>query len=300
MDHSIKQMKIFIEVARLKSFTKAAERLGMPKGAVSSGVSKLETSLQTRLLHRTTRSVQLTQDGSFFLEKCNSIILDLEEAEAMFKNDERKLKGKLKVDVPSRIARKVIIPNLEKFNRVYPFIEVELGSTDRKVDLIQEGIDCVIRVGSLSDSSLIVRKIGDLEIINCASPEYLKVNGKVSKVEDLKNHKLVGYFSSVGREHAPKFSFINRNEELDLKMDSIISVNNAESYIAAALSNLGIIQVPRYDVKDLIDNNLLVQVLPECKLKPMQISFLYPHRRHLSQRVKVFMDWSNSLLDELL
>lgn len=297
MDHTLKQMRMFVKVAEMGSFTKASLALNQPKAALSLGIAKLEAHLGTRLLHRTTRAVQLTQDGMFFLERCQLLLSEMEEVETMFHQDKNQIKGFLKVDVPSRIARLILIPELPKFYKQYPDLRLELCSTDRAVDLIQEGIDCVIRVGNLSDSSMIVRSIGQLEIINCASATYLKRYGQPKKLSDLKKHLLINY--SFGQhEQSALFEYSSKSQTHTLKMKSLITVNNVESYIATAMQGLGIIQVPSYDVREELKKGSLIQVLPEYKSLPMQISFLYPHKKHLSHRLKAFMDWAQESFEK--
>ncbi len=166
-------MRVFLRVAETGSFTKAADLLDMPRATVSAAVQQLEAQLGSRLLHRTTRQVQLTHDGSVVLERCRHLLEDMEELESLF-HDGSRASGRLKVDVPSRVARLLIAPALPEFFRQHPDIELELGSSDRSVDLVQEGVDCVLRVGQLGNSSLVARRLGEMQLINCASPAYLE------------------------------------------------------------------------------------------------------------------------------
>lgn len=294
MNSLIRPMQIFIKVAELESFTKAAHAQKIPKAAVSLGINKLEEHLGTRLINRTTRSLSLTQDGIAFLERCQTLLADFEEVEQMFRKDKDQIKGRLKVDVPSRIARLLLIPHLPEFFKQYPDINIDLGSADRFVDLAQEGVDCVIRVGDLRESSLIVRPIGHLSVSNCANPAYVKRYGVPKKLDDLSKHYLIDYYSTSPETHA-RFEYEINGEVNTLPMKSLLRVNNTETYIAGALAGLGIIQVPTYDVQSYLQDEALIEVMENFTASALPISFLYPHRKHLSQKVKAFMDWAEAI-----
>lgn len=292
-------MQIFIRVAELNSFTKAAESLGIPKASVSSYVQQLESVVGTRLLHRTTRSVQLTQDGMAFYDRSKDLLAEVEDTESMFLENSEGLSGRLRVDLPVRIAQNFIIPRLPEFLAKYPKIEIELSSTDRRVDLIQEGFDCVLRIGTMSDSGLIARSVGELKVINCASPAYLKKYGHPKNLNDLSNHLLVHYASTLGSKPFG-FEYFEEGKYKTMKMKGIITVNNTEAYQAACVAGLGIIQAPEVGLKEAMKKGELIEILPKIKSEPMQVSLVYPHRRNLSRRVKVFMDWVDSLMQEYI
>lgn len=292
-------MQIFVRVAELNSFTKAAESLGLPKASASSYVQQLEALVGTRLLHRTTRSVQLTQDGLAFYERCKDLLVDVEDTESMFLENSAGLSGRIRIDLPVRLAQNVVIPNLWKFSKKYPKIEIELSSTDRRVDLIQEGFDCVVRIGSLSDSGLIVRSLGQMSVVNCVSPTYIKKYGKPRGLEDLSQHLLIHYAPTLGGKPYG-FEYLEDGKYKTVKMKGIITVNSTESYQAACLSGFGIIQAPEIGVRDDIKNGRLVEVLQKLKSEPMPVSLVYPHRRNLSRRSKAFMDWIDELLKAYL
>jgi DNA-binding transcriptional LysR family regulator len=288
-------MQVFLRVAELNSFTRAAESLGMPKASASSYVQQLETLVGTRLLHRTTRNVQLTQDGMVFYERCKDLLVEVEDAESMFLGDSSGLSGRIRVDLPVRLAQNLVIPALPKFIEKYPKIEIELSSTDRRVDLIQEGFDCVVRVGSMADSGLMVRSLGEMKIVNCVSPAYIKKYGRPKNLEDLTKHLLIHYTPTLGGKPFG-FEYFEGGKYKTIKMKGVITVNSTESYQAACLSGFGIIQAPEIGVRDDLKSGALIEVLPKLKAEPMPVSLIYPHRRNLSRRAKAFMDWVDQII----
>lgn len=292
-------MQVFVRVAELNSFTKAAESLGLPKASASSYVQQLESLIGTRLLHRTTRNVQLTQDGLAFYERCKDLLIDVEDTESMFLENSSGLSGRIRIDLPVKLALNVIIPQLPKFIEKYPKIEIELSSTDRKVDLIQEGFDCVVRVGTMSDSGLIARSLGEMKIVNCVSPSYVKKYGKPKNLEDLAQHYLVHYTPTLGGKPFG-FEYWDEGKYKTIKMKGFITVNSTEAYQSACLSGFGIIQAPEVGVREDIKAGTLIEILPKLKSEPMPVSLIYPHRRNLSRRAKAFMDWVEQVIKKYL
>jgi DNA-binding transcriptional LysR family regulator len=283
-------MHIFIRVAELASFTKAADHLGLPKASVSTAIQQLEAELGTQLLLRTTRRVQMTQDGQRFYERCKSVLADLDELSAMFQHAPHSLRGRLRVDMNSRIARHQVIPRLPEFMREHPHIEVELSCTDRRVDIVGEGFDCVVRVGTLEDSSLIARPLGQLRIVNCASPAYLEKHGTPHDLSDLADHDMIHYVATLGQRPAG-FEYLDGNACKYVPMRGIFTVNSIDAYEAGCLAGLGIIQSPCTGMAQLLRNGSLVEVLPQYHAEPMPVSLVYAQRRNLSSRVQAFMDW---------
>ena len=288
-------MQIFVRVAELASFTRAAEDLGLPKASASTAVQQLESSLGTRLLHRTTRRVELTQDGRAFYERVKDLLADMDELASMFQRGGAALRGRLRVDMPTGTARNYIIPKLPEFLAEHPELELELSSTDRRVDLIREGFDCVLRVGTLGDSTLIARPLGQFQVITCASPAYLKKHGTPRRLEDLARHRLIHYVTTFGAK-PDGFEYADGGSYRVLPMQGALTVNNAEAYEAACLAGLGLIQVPGRGVRRLIDDSRLVEVLPQYRAEPMPVTLLYAARRNLSKRVRVFMEWMERVL----
>lgn len=290
------QYRVFVQVAEMGSFIKASHVLELPRASVSAAVQQLESAMGTRLLHRTTRQVRLTADGMQLLERVRLFLSDAEEIDQLFHANQRKIAGRLNVYVPSRIARRLIAPALPGFLRRYPRLQLALGSTDRAIDLVHEGVDCAVRIGALRDSSLIARPVGHIALINCASPGYLHEHGVPARPDDLtRGHWSVGYASpSTGRE-LPWDYFVSGNER-QVAVPSRVIVNNAESYIACCVSGLGLIQIPRFDVQHLLDRDELVEVMPEFRAAPMQVSFVYPNRRPRSRRLNTFIQWFETLM----
>jgi DNA-binding transcriptional LysR family regulator len=277
------------------SFTRAAAVLGLPRSTVSAAVQALEGSVGALLLHRTTRRVVATLDGEAFYERCVRLLSDVEETEGLFRQESGGLTGRLRVDVPGRVGRLIIAPELPKFIERYPDMEIELGVSDRMVNLVEEGVDCAVRVGVLRDSALIARRIGELRLLNCASPAYLTKHGRPASIEDLDRHFAIGYaLPSNGRIEPWEWTEDGELRFRDVR--SRVVVNNAEAYIACCLAGLGLIQIPAYDVRECIARNELVEVLPEFTAATMPLSIVYPHRRHLSSRLRVFVDWLTPLL----
>lgn len=290
------QYRIFVQVAEMGSFIKAAHALDVPRASVSAAVQQLESAMGTRLLHRTTRQVRLTADGVQLLERVRLFLCDAEDIEQLFHTSQRRISGRLNVDVPSRIARRLIAPALPGFLRRYPGLQLALGSTDRAIDLVHEGVDCAVRIGALHDSSLVARPLGHIALINCASPGYLREHGVPAGPDDLlQGHLSVGYASpSTGRELP--WDYVVSGQERLVAVPSRVIVNNAESYIACCVAGMGLIQIPRFDVQHLLDRGELVEVMPGFRAAPMQVSLVYPNRRQRSRRLNAFIEWFEALV----
>ncbi|ANB76630.1 LysR family transcriptional regulator [Paraburkholderia phytofirmans] len=292
----LQAMQVFTRVVDTNSFTRAAETLDLPRASVTTIIQNLEAFLGTRLMHRTTRRLSLTPDGAAYYERCVRILADVEETEASFQSGNKKPHGKLRIDMPGSIGRLLVIPSLCEFHTRYPDIDLQLGLTDRPVDLLQEGVDCVVRVGALQDSSLVARRIGLFEGVTCAAPGYIERAGMPASLDDLDNHKAVNYFSSrTGR--TIDWAFMVDGKEIEVKMKGIVSVNDADAYVTCGLEGFGLIQPALFMVLPHLRSGQLVEVLPELKPLPMPISAVYPHSRHLSPKVRVFVDWIAELFD---
>jgi DNA-binding transcriptional LysR family regulator len=284
------RIAVFARVAELESFTGAAKSLGLPKASVSTAVSQLEEHLGSRLLQRTTRRVSLTHDGRIFYERSKDLLADADELESLFQKTGDALTGRIRVDLPSRMARFRVIPALPGFLAQHPALELEVGTTDRIVDLVREGYDCVVRVGGAGDSGLIARRIGEMKLINAASPAYLKAHGTPKRLADLARHRMVHWAGSFGQKPSG-WEYEEGGAWKELPMRGSITVNNAEAYVAAAVAGLGLIQTPVLSLDVELEAGRLVEVLPRHRAASMPVSILYPHRRQLSRRVRVFIDW---------
>lgn len=295
------QYRVFVHVAEMGSFIKAAHALDLPRASVSAAVQQLETQIGARLLHRTTRRVRLTADGEQLLERVRPLLAEAESIDQLFQLSERQVSGRLSIDVPSRIARRLIAPALPGLLRQHPRLQLALGSTDRAIDLIQEGVDCAVRIGTLDNSSLVVRRLGHIALINCASPAYLREHDEPGHPDDLSNgHWAVGYASPVTGREVPWEYLMPDGKAYMIAIPSRVIANNAESYIACCLAGLGLIQIPRFDVQHLLDSGELVEVMPGYRAAAMSVSLLYPHRRQRSRRLAVFLEWFESLMEPYL
>ncbi len=286
----IQSMQVFVRVAELNNFTRAAESLSMPKGSVSRLVQQLETRMSARLLHRSTRRVQLTQDGQVFYERCKELLANMDELESMFQSNPATISGRLRVDMPVSMARDLVLPRLSEFLNRYPAIEIELSSTDHRVDVVREGFDCVVRVGSMKDSGLIARPLAQLNMVNCASPAYLQRYGTPEHPDQLTQHAMVHYEQTLGNRTSG-FDYLEGKQLKTVKTGGALTVNSTQTYTAACLAGLGIIQVPLTGVRAALAAGNLVSILPQFCAPPMTVSLVYPHRLNLSRRAKVFMDW---------
>ncbi|CAB3747648.1 LysR family transcriptional regulator [Burkholderia puraquae] len=288
---------IFARVAEMTSFTRAAESLGIQKGRVSMVVRQLERDVGVALLHRTTRSVQLTDDGRAFYSRARDLLADVQELQSMFSRDGTRLRGRLRVDMPTELARSVVVPALPQLMAAHPELELELSSTDRRVDLVQEGFDCVIRLGPIVDETLIARPLGRLRMINAASPGYLARHGVPHTLDDLlrHGHRMVHYSLTLGARHAG-WEYPSGDGYATLALPSAMQVNNVQTYHAAGLAGIGLIQAGYSGVASHVASGALVEVLPDLRPEPLSASLVVAHRRNLSPRVRAFMDWIERVL----
>ena len=283
-------MRIFARIVERRSFSQAALDLNLPASTATEGVKQLEARLGVRLLQRTTRHVSPTLDGEAFHRRCLTILGELEDAEAEF--SDAKPRGMLRVDVHGTLARHFLLPGLPAFLARYPDIRLHLGEGDRLVDLVREGVDCVLRVGDLKDSAMIARRVGLLEEVSCAAPAYLERHGAPTTPDALAadGHVMIGFVSSATGEHFP-LEFTVGGALRFVTLPSVLSVAGAETNIAAARLGLGIIQIPRYHAQADLDAGRLVEILPDHPPSPTPVSLLYPQARHTPPRVRVFMEW---------
>jgi DNA-binding transcriptional LysR family regulator len=298
---NLQPILIFITVAEMGSFTHAADSLGIQKGRASTAVRKLEEDLGVRLLHRTTRSVQLTEDGRVFHARARDLLAEVDDLHSMFAGDQVALRGRLRVDLPSELARTTFVPALPAFMAAYPELELEMSSTDRQVDLVQEGFDCVLRLGPIGDETLIARPLGKLRMINAASPAYLARHGIPQSLDDLKRqqHRAI-HFSPMLGARPYGWEYPDSGSYATLQLPGTLHVNNAQTYEAAALAGLGLIQAPRIGIGQYLESGALVEVLPDLRRRALAVSLVVAHRRNLSRRVRAFMKWIEGVLTPYL
>lgn len=294
--NKLELLRSFVRVTELSSFTQASEALSLPRSTVSEHVQALEELLGTRLLLRTTRKVQATPDGEVLYERSKDMLAQMDELEGLFRSDAT-LSGRLRVDMPTAMAHNIVLPRLSEFLAEHPGIDLEISSSDRRVDLVREGFDCVLRIGDLSDTTLVARNLGDFDMVNCVSAGYARRNGTPQNLADLQHHQLVHYVMGFGSNTA-LFEYQEDGKTRTLPMPRSVAVNNVQAYEAACIGNLGIIQSPRMGMKKHLIAGDLIEILPQYRPAPMKISLLYAHRRHLPERCKVFMDWLQGLIAE--
>jgi len=281
-------MRLFTRIVERQSFTLAAQDLDLPRSTATQAIKALEQRLGVRLLQRTTRHVRSTLDGEAYYKRCVAILGEVEDAEAVF--GDAKPRGQLRVDVHGTLARHFVLPALPAFLAEYPDLQLHIGEGDRLVDLVREGVDCVLRVGDLKDSAMVGRRIALLQEVTCASPDYLDRHGRPSSVDGLQGHRAIGFMSSATGTVLPlEFSIdgVLRN----VMLPATLTVTAAETFVSAARLGLGLIQVPRYHVEADLAAGTLIEVLAGYPPSPTPVSLLYPHSRQLSPRVRVFMDW---------
>lgn len=284
-------VQVFIQVVDAGGFTRAAENMQLPKATVSTLVQSLEDSLSVKLLNRTTRHVSVTPEGAAYYEQCTRILADLREAEEALSSARLSASGRLRVDAPTGLASEVIIRALPGFFERYPGIRLELGCSDRPVDLVEEGVDCAIRGGRrLADSSLVAKRVGTMHYSTCASPDYLARHGRPSHPDDLARHRCVNYFSArTGKMF--DWYFAKGGERMQLTVSGHVALSDSYAYTAAGLAGLGVIQMANFLTEPLVQDGRLVPVLCDWTNEPLPIHVVYPRNRHLSAKVRVFVDW---------
>lgn len=281
-------MQVFARVVERRSFSGASRDLGLPTSTVSEAVKLLEGRLGIRLLERTTRQVRPTQDGEVYYQRCLVILADVEDAETSFHGS--KPKGVLRVEAQGNLARRVILPGLSRFFAMYPDVAIELSEGDRYIDPIREGVDCVLRVGTVTDGEFVARRVGLLTECTFASPAYIAQHGTPGRWDRLEGHRMVGFRSSATGAVLP-LEFMVGDECKTVMLPMTLAVDGAESYREAARLGLGLIQAPRYSTSNDVERGLLVPILEETPPSPTPVSLLFPRNRLSTPRVRVFLDW---------
>ena len=297
-------MRAFARVVEAGTFTRAAELLAMPKPTVTKLIQALEAHLRTKLLHRTTRRVTVTPDGAAYYERVVRLLADLDELDGSMTLSQASPKGRLRIDVSASLALLVIIPALPDFHARYPDIQIDLGVTDRPVDLIGENVDCVVRAGEITDQSLIARRIGEMRFITCASPSYLAAPWRAAPSGRARGRSLlVGYFKLRSRRgHAASASARDGEQLRDRGALHRRRQRRQRLCRGAALAGLGVIQAPNFMVQQHLACRRAAAVLAGWTSEPMPLHVVYPPNRHLSNKVRVFVDWVAELFakDDLI
>ncbi|MGH8807131.1 MAG: LysR family transcriptional regulator [Noviherbaspirillum sp.] len=286
----LQAMEVFVHVVDAGGFTRAADSMQLPKATVSTLVSNLEAALSVKLLNRTTRQVSLTADGAAYYERCLGILADVRDAEDSLSKTRASPGGRLRVDVPTGIGRHLILPALPEFFERYPDINIEVGCSDRTVDLIEEGVDCAVRGGALPDSTLIARRVGMLHFITVAAPSYLARYGRPQHPNDLLAHRCVNYFSARTGKFF-EWDFARQGERFQLRVPGQVAVNDSDAYVEAGLRGLGIAQMVSFSARPYLESGELEQVLEDWCVDPVPMHVVYPQNRHLSAKVRIFVEW---------
>ena len=285
----LQAMTVFVKVVEQGSFARAAERMNMSTSSVSRHVAELETHLTTRLLNRTTRRISLTESGQAYFERVLHLLADIEEAEAVVSSSTVTPRGTIRLTCSTSFGVPHLAPAIGAFQALYPEVRFDISASNRFVDLVEEGLDLAIRIGDLGNPNLIARKIGSMHLLACASPSYLKRNGTPKRPDDLTAHNCFTY------EYAPVknlWRFLDRKQnEISVKIDGSVHANNGEMLAAIAVAGAGIALEPDFIVQPLLESGELVEILKNFRPSPYNIYAVYPSRRHLSAKVRTFVDF---------
>ncbi|MGF6691747.1 LysR family transcriptional regulator for bpeEF and oprC [Metapseudomonas resinovorans] len=291
----LEAMRAFCRIVEVGSFTRAAEALNVAKTTISGQIQGLEALLGVKLLHRTTRRVTPTTDGAAYYERARSVLDDLDELEASVAQSRSVARGRVRVEMPSGVATCLFIPSLPEFTAQHPQIQLDIGCSERVVDLVQEGIDCAFRGGPVADQDLVCRPVGLMRFCLCASPLYLMNAAPILKPDDLLHQRYLGFtFPGSGKQMIP---ILRRGDDsFRIEQMPAMRFNNGGAYISAGLAGLGIVSVPRAEASPHFQSGTLVEVLPGWEMDGMPISLVYPPTRHLSARVRAFAEWGAALM----
>jgi LysR family transcriptional regulator for bpeEF and oprC len=290
-------MQVFVRVVETGGVTRAADSLQMPKATATTLIQQLEADLGVKLLNRTTRSVSVTTDGAAYYPRCVAILAEVRDTEESLAQRHSSPQGRMRVEVPTLMARLVIVPALPAFFSRYPDIELQLGCSERRTDLIEEGIDCAVWSGELEDSTLIARRLGLLYFGTCASPSYLAAHGEPHHPDELASHRCINHFSPrTGRVF--DWVFAKNGLRIQKSLRGHIALDDENSYVAAAEAGLGIAQIPAFVLKEAMERGSLELLLGDWFPEPAALNAVYPENRHLSSKIRVFVDWVAELFSE--
>lgn len=290
-------MELFVRVVETGAVTRAADSLGIPKATATTLLQRLEATLGVKLLNRTTRRVSVTTDGAAYYERCVAILAEVRETEEALAKQHIAPRGRLRVDVPTLMARLVFVPALPGFFAEHSQIELALASSERRADLIEEGIDCAVWSGLVEDPNLVARRVGFLYFATCASPAYLARHGRPAHPDDLKQHRCINHFSPHTGQ-IREWVFSKNRTRVQAVLPGFLALEDENSYIAAAEAGLGIARIPAFVLKDAMERGTLELVLGDWFPEPAPLYVVYPQNRHLSGKVRVFVDWVAELLAE--
>ena len=290
-------MQAFARVVEAGSFTRAAETLHMSKTSVTQLVQQLEARLRVKLLNRTTRQVKVTADGAAYYERVLRVLADVDDAETSLSGASASPRGRLRVDVPSPLARMILVPALPAFHARYPEIQLDMGVSDRVVDVIGDNVDCVVRGGELSDQSLVARKVGDLQLGVYAAPDYLARAGTPAHPRELEDteHRIVGFLWARTGKAFP-YAMHKGGESLKVQGRHLFAFDDGNAYLAAGLAGLGILWLPDYMAREHVLRGELRPLFGDWRLDPMPLYVAFPPNRHVSAKLRVFIEWVAELM----
>lgn len=293
MDRFI-SMQAFTRVVDVGSFARAAESLDLPKATLTRMIQNLETHLGVKLLHRTTRRISVTTEGAAYYERCVRILADVDEAEQSLSHHNNNPRGTLRVDTISSLAQMVLLPELPAFFAAYPDLKLELTTNGKPIDLLQEGVDVVLRVGALVDESMVARRIGQLKLAIYASPIYLRQHGTPRTIAELQAHRCINYVSHrTGREVT--WDLTRGEQRHELLLDSVLATNDSDVYLGSALQGLGLAYLSCALAEPYVRSGRLVELMTDWQGESLPISAMYPQNRHLSAKVRIFVNWAAEL-----
>ena len=293
----LQAMQVFVRVVETGGVTRAADSLGVPKATATTLIQKLEATLGVRLLNRTTRRVSVTPDGAAYYERCLAILSLVRDTEESLGQQHATPRGRLRVDVPTLMARSVFVPALPQFFARFPDIELALASSERRADLIEEGIDCAVWSGEIEESNLVARRVGFLYFATCAAPSYIAKYGRPEHPNDLRRHRCINHFSPrTGK--VSDWVFSKNGVRVQTSLQGYVSLEDENSYVAAAEAGLGIAQIPAFILKESMERGSLDLLLGDWFPEPSALYVVYPQHRHLSGRIRVFVDWVAQMLGD--
>lgn len=291
-------MRTFVRVVEMGNFTRAAEVLDMPKATVTNLIQGLEAHLRTKLLNRTTRRVMVTSDGALYYERATRIIAEIDELDTSLSNSQSLPSGRLRVEMAGAFADWIVIPALHEFHSKFPDIRIDLGVGDRTVDYLAENVDCALRAGSLTDQSLVARRVTDVSMVACVAPSYIARHGMPLHPSELAEaHCCVSYFMAQNNRSMP-LDFARGAEQLEITPRYGVAVNDARSYLTATLNGHGVAVLPCFIAREPVENGDLVPLFQDWTTEPLTLQVVYPPNRHLSNKVRVFVDWLIRLINE--
>ncbi|WJV63182.1 LysR family transcriptional regulator [Pectobacteriaceae bacterium CE70] len=295
----IQAMRVFVRIVEAESFSRAAENLGLPRATVSQTLKRLELRLGVRLLLRTTRQVQITDEGRIYYQRCIQLLAEIDETDALFSHQRQQPSGRVRIDMPHSLARQIVIPALPEFYQRYPQITLVLSANDSTINMMREGVDCVLRAWQADDDSLVARHLPSLRQLTCASADYCAIHGVPESLSDLAAHQMIGYFSLQTSQRYP-LEFMQAEQLVTRMLPSRLDVSGADAYIAACCAGLGIIQAPRYGLTPLLESGELVEILPQTPPPDMPLYVMYQPGRFLAPRIRVVIEWLHELFNQQL